>query len=230
MSTTSQKRTTVCLTGVLALLLLTGCGTPLAPSFFDRWEKQRNALMETELALTEHPAGANNGEQLPNDGESKTGAKTYDGNQTDFFVPKTTTSDDVIDFYLNLFAKQHHQSIIVKCSTGNDPLELDYRYIEAAQWKNHYGYLVYIRIAHVSTTRDKYGSLIPTTRDDPLNVTVFTVANPKMPKPGSAAPINVCQHRYPLSRMAKILKPYALTPTNPTKNYRPPYDPTGAKF
>ncbi len=75
-------------------------------------------------------------------------------------------------------------------------------------------------VAHLSTRRDKYGSFIPTTRDDPLNVTVFTVANPKMPKPGSAAPINNCPH-YSLTRMAKILKPYALTPTNPPKNYRP---------
>ncbi len=134
---------------VVIVSFLTGCGTPIAPSLFDRWQQQREALMNTELALVEHPSGANNGEQLLNNGQSKLGTKTFDGNQNDFFVPKTTSSDDVIDFYLNLFAKQHHQSISIQCNAKPDLLELDYRYIEAAEWKDHYGYLVYVTVGHL---------------------------------------------------------------------------------
>jgi hypothetical protein len=208
---------------VISLAGLTSCtgGVPgvLRPKH-DPYAAVRQQFVATELARTEFPQGA-----IIEGAYGDTSATGLNSGLTSIIVPDSYGVQNVVDFYLQLFARQHHAHIIVACnvqSHGNDYT------IDAVGWNGKYGYLINIGIARADSelVRLKRKYATPGTKE--ILVVMNLVSNPAMPVPTNEVPIHECPY-YPLARMAKVLQPYGLRPYAVSQNWDDyPYTPNGS--
>jgi hypothetical protein len=204
---------------LLAPILLTGGCSKSTQRIIgarkDPYAVQRGQFLNKERVLHEAPPGA----QL----EGQYGLRERNGSGgslASLIIPDNYGVQNVVDFYLNLFAQQHHHNLTIVCTSARsvDNPEFEGFTIASAAWNGKYGYTIEIDVGrgYSNTVRlyKKYSK--PQTFE--IGVTISTATNPDMLAPTNEQPIHQCP-KYSYDRMATVLKPYGLKPFSVPENW-----------
>jgi hypothetical protein len=213
---------------IFAVVLLAGCSAFGTGGIGDKYSKERSQFVSEEPALRNFPKGAVGVSAVPanslsNDGPLANSATV--GSETGFYVAADVTSDDLTDFYVDLLAAAGHQNIKLGCS---DQSRFGSRRLTAAAWKERYGYVIAVEWYRQSIDRATKGYR-PPVATDPYFVVIQLTSNKKMYPANDEDPVLRCDG-YPLTRMAKALYPYGLTPMKVGPDYWSFHDPVGERF
>jgi hypothetical protein len=199
----------------------------------DRWVNERNALMREDLVWTQRPRTAHSGELVPTSASSGRGplaTSSSSGAEASFFVDRSVTADEVSDFYLDLAAKQGLKNIVFACGEKDEA-----RYITAAKWTGKYGYVVDWIWYHADPDWKPGMPGGKPHLEDPVRVEIRLTGSKNMYRGTDEDPIADCP-AYPLERMARVLRPYGITPFKPElflpespDGYWPVYRPLGGR-
>jgi hypothetical protein len=209
------------------LLMMSGCSNAtqrVIGTRKDPYAVQRGQFLNKERALHEAPPGA----QL----EGQYGLQQRNGNGgslASLIIPDRYGIQNVVDFYLNLFAQQHHQNLTLFCSTIRPSAGLPPGYdgygIAAAGWNGKYGYTITIYFERDDSNTLRLYKKYSTPGTFEIGVTINTATNPDMVAPTNERPIHQCPN-YSYDRMAKVLKPFGLKPFSVPENWADyPYRP-----
>jgi hypothetical protein len=125
---------------LVSLIAVSGCAKK------DRFAKERSEFMSKDLLITQQMPGATNSESM--DGVLRArgsgpfrGAVTARVLEFSYRLPGDTKMNTVLDYYVDLLAKQGHKNIIVGCdedpSDPGNPQVL----VRSARWNGKYGYI-----------------------------------------------------------------------------------------
>jgi hypothetical protein len=174
----------------------------------DPYAVQRGQFLNKERALHEAPPGA----QL----EGQYGLQERNGNGgslASLIIPDRYGIQNVVDFYLDLFAQQHHHNLTIVCTSAKsvDRPNSDGYVVASAAWNGTYGYTIELVIGRDDSKNIRLYKQYAKPGTFEIGVTISTATNPDMVAPTNERPIHQCPN-YSYDRMAKVLKPFGLKP------------------
>jgi hypothetical protein len=132
--------------------------------------------------------------------------------------------NDVLDYYVDLLAKQGHKNIYLGCTEDPSDPGNPQVLVESARWNGKYGY-VFSAYFGVGTIKDP-------TPEQPVGPVFYLnmslVNTQRMPPTTDEDPALDCGP-YPLDRFARVLKPYGLIPFQADDSFRSIFNIDGSR-
>jgi hypothetical protein len=154
-------------------------------------------------------------------------SKSSVGGQSQYLADPKLSLDDLVDFYIDLFAQQGHRNIGVICGKNEDGSDPRARRLEAVKWAGDYGYMVSITIREHVVPNSEYTFADGGGPTDPHLVWVQVNGGKNFFEGTNESPALNCP--FDLDRMTNVLQPYGLKPFRTPKGWVPPHKPLGSK-